>query len=88
MKYCIVGKKTWGLFIRRRRWSLGSPTRPDFRDRPWGKQAGAGERTLTISLATCYTKILYPMFAIPKTKEKENPYARSGNQSILRLCLH
>ena len=65
-----------------------SPTRPDFRGRPWGKQAGAGERTLTISLATCYTKILYPMFAIPKTKEKENPYARSGNQSILRLCLH
>lgn len=59
-----------------------------FQGRPWGKQAGAGERTLTISLATCYTKILYPMFAIPKTKEKENPYARSGNQSILRLCLH
>ncbi len=87
MKYCIVGKKTWGLFIRRRRWSLGSPTR-QISGQALGKTGRAGERTLTISLATCYTKILYPMFAIPKTKEKENPYARSGNQSILRLCLH
>lgn len=59
-----------------------------FQGQALGKTGRGGERTLTISLATCYTKILYPMFAIPKTKEKENPYARSGNQSILRLCLH
>lgn len=59
-----------------------------FQGQALGKTGRGGEENVDYSLATCYTKILYPMFAIPKTKEKENPYARSGNQSILRLCLH